>query len=107
VLRRPVGLDQANIDIEDALRDRSAKIDGQRQRIAGPLRVIDQCPQDGGGGCSAERADEGPVIVAGLPSPAAVAGGNPRGVVEKVLGFGEHFHSFVIASQRVARMRVR
>src|SRR5258708_11598880 len=94
VLRRLVGLDQANVEIEDALRDRRAKIDGQRQRIAGPLRVIDQCPQDGGGGCSAERADEGPVIVAGLSSPAAVTGGNPRGVVEKVLGFGKHFHSF-------------
>jgi hypothetical protein len=87
VLRRPVGLDQANVEIEGALHDRRAKIDGQRQRIAGPLRVIDQRPQNGGGGRSAERADEGPVIVAGLPSPAAVTGGNPRGVVEKVLGF--------------------
>jgi hypothetical protein len=100
VLRRPVGLDQANIDIEGALRDRRAKIHGQRQRFAGPLRVIDQCPQDGGGGCSAEWADEGPVIVTGLSSPAAVTGSNPCGVVEKVLGFCKH-RLFRIPSFRV------
>src|SRR5258708_1692186 len=66
------------------------KLTVSARRIAGPLWVIDQRPQDGRGGRSAERADEGPVIVAGLPSPAAVTGGNPRGIVEKVLGFGKH-----------------
>src|SRR6266403_1540904 len=76
------------------LRDPRAKVDGQRDRIAGPLRVIDQRPQDGGGRRSAERAEEGPVIIAGLPAPAAVTGGNPCGIVEKVLGFCEHFHTF-------------
>ena len=48
-------------------RDRRAIIDGQRQRIAGPLRMLDQRAQDRRGGGAAERADEGPVIVAGLP----------------------------------------
>src|SRR3979411_1319054 len=55
--------------------------------------MIDQRPQDGGGGGSAERADEGPVIVAGLPLPAAVAGANPRGVVEKMRSFAKHQNS--------------
>jgi hypothetical protein len=90
MLRRPVGLDQANVEIERALRDRRAKIDGQRQRIARSLRMIDQRPQNGGGGGAAERADEGPVIVAGLPLPAAVTGGHPRGFVEKVRSLGQH-----------------
>src|SRR5882724_4361269 len=92
MLRRPVGLDQANIEVEGALRDRRAKIDRKRQRIAGPLRLIDRRPQDSGGRRPAERADEGPVIVAGLPAPAAVAGGDPRGIVEKVWGLGQHRH---------------
>jgi hypothetical protein len=48
--RRPVGLDQADVEIESTLRDRRAKIDGQRQRVAGALRMIDQRPQDRGGG---------------------------------------------------------
>ena len=65
VLRRAVGLDQANVEIEGALRDRRAVIDGERQRIAGSLRMIDQRPQDGGGGGAAERADKSPVILAG------------------------------------------
>jgi len=34
MLRRPVGLDEADIEIEGALSDRRAKVDGQRQRIA-------------------------------------------------------------------------
>ena len=37
VLRRAVGLDQADVEIERALRDRRAEIDGERQRIAGAL----------------------------------------------------------------------
>src|ERR1700738_343466 len=90
VLRRPVSLDQADAEIERTLRDRRAEIDGQRKRIAGTLRMIDQRPQDGGGRRSAEWADESPVIVAGASGPAAVAGGHPRGVVEQVRGPGEH-----------------
>ena len=46
--------------------------------------MLDQRPQHGGGGGAAERADEGPVIVAGLALPAAVAGGDPRGLVEQM-----------------------
>ena len=91
--RAPLGKDggdQANVEIEIALRDRRAKIDGERKRIAGALRMIDQRPQDGGGGSTAERADERPVIVAGPPLPAAVAGGHPGGVVEQMLGPGKH-----------------
>src|SRR5450759_5307766 len=90
VLRRPVGLDQANVEIELALRDRRAKIDGEGERIAGPLRMLDQRAQDRGGGGAAEWADERPVIVAGPSLPAAVSGGHPRGVVEQVLGLGMH-----------------
>ena len=74
MLGRPVGFDQADIEIEGALRDRRAKIDGKGQRIAGPLRMVDQRPQDRGGGRPAERADKSPVIVAGPPLPAAVTG---------------------------------
>ena len=87
MLRRPVGFDQADIEIESAFGDRRAEIHGQRQRIAGALRMVDQRAQDGGGRAAAERADKGPVIVAGPPLPAAVTGGNPRRVVEQVLGF--------------------
>jgi hypothetical protein len=90
VLRRPVSLDQANVEIESALRDRRAKVDGEGERIAGTLRMIDQRPQDRGGRGSAEWADESPVILAGPPLPAAVTGGYPRGAVEKVLGPGKH-----------------
>ena len=86
MLRRAVGLDQTYVEIEGALRDRRAEIDRQRQRIAGPLRMIDQRPQDGGGGGAAERADKGPVILAGLALPAAIAGGDLRGIVEKMRG---------------------
>src|SRR5450759_2434598 len=53
--------------------------------------MVDQRPQDGGGGSSAERTDESPVIVAGPPLPAAVAGGHPRGLVEKVWDLRQHF----------------
>src|SRR5260370_20462942 len=56
--------------------------------------MIDQRPQDRGGRGAAERADEGPVIGAGPPLPAAVAGGHPRGVVEQVRSLGEHFRAF-------------
>src|SRR5882672_5633850 len=52
--------------------------------------MVDQRPQDGGGGGAAEQADKGPVILAGLALPAAVAGGNLRGVVEQMRCFGEH-----------------
>ena len=71
-------------------RDRRAEIHGQRQRIARPLRMVDQRPQDGGGRAAAERADKGPVVRAGLALPAAIAGGDLRGVVEKMRGFGQH-----------------
>src|SRR3984957_5888299 len=97
MLRRPVGLDQADVEIESALRDRRAKIDGQRQRVAGALRMIDQRPQDRGGGGAAERADERPVIVAGAALPAAVTGGDVRGLVEKVPGPGKHEFSRSLA----------
>src|SRR5260221_10825707 len=52
--------------------------------------MIDQRPQDGRGGGTAERADKGPVIFAGPALPAAVAGGDLRGVVEKMRCLGEH-----------------
>src|SRR5215213_4850007 len=52
--------------------------------------MIDQRAQDGGRGSAAERTDERPVIIAGLPLPAAVTGAHPRGVVEKVLGPCKH-----------------
>ena len=87
MLRRPVGFDQADIEIESAVRDRRAEVDGKGQRIAGPLRVVDQRPQDRGSRRSTERADKSPVIVAGPRLPAAVTGGNPRRVVEQVWGF--------------------
>src|ERR1700730_14302474 len=90
MLCRAVGLDQANVEVESALRDRRAEIDGERQRIAGPLRVVDQRAQDGGGGDAAERADESPVIIAGPPLIAAVTGNHPRGLVEQMLGAGKH-----------------
>ena len=86
--RRAVGFDQADVEIERPLRDRRAIIDGERQRIARALRMIDQRPQDGRRRHAAERADKGPVIIAGLPLPAAVAGGNARGVVEQMRGLG-------------------
>jgi hypothetical protein len=84
MLRRSVGLDQTHVEIEIALRDRRAKIDGQRQRIAGSLRMIDQCPQDRRRRDAPERADKGPVVVAGPSLPAAIAGSDPRGFVEQV-----------------------
>src|SRR5882757_9107100 len=52
--------------------------------------MVDQRAQDGGGRAAAERADKGPVIRAGLALPAAIAGGDPRGVVEKMRGFCQH-----------------
>jgi hypothetical protein len=58
MLRGAVGLDQADIEIELAFRDRRAVIHRQRQRIAGSLRMLDQCAQDGRGGAAAERADK-------------------------------------------------
>src|SRR3981189_3811541 len=44
MLRRPVGFDQADIEIEGALRDRRAEVDGKGQRIAGPWRVGEHPP---------------------------------------------------------------
>src|ERR1700691_3411981 len=90
MLCRAVGLDQANVEVESALRDRRAKIDGERKRIAGALRMVHQRAQDGGGGDAAERADERPVIPAGPSLPAAVTGYHPRGLVEQMLGAGRH-----------------
>jgi len=90
MLARPVGLDQAQIEIECAFRDRRAEIDGERERIAGPLRMLHQRAQDGRRREAAERADKGPVIRAGAPLPAAVAGGDAGSVVEEVRGFAVH-----------------
>src|SRR6266850_895422 len=53
--------------------------------------MVDQCAQDGGGRAAAERPDKGPVIRAGFALPATVTGGDFRGVVEKMRGFGQHF----------------
>src|SRR5438034_11210083 len=52
--------------------------------------MVDQREQDGGGRAPAERPDKGPVIRAGLALPAAIAGGDTRGVVEKMRGCGQH-----------------
>lgn len=90
MLRRTVGLDQANVEIEAALRDRCAEIDRKRQRIAGALRMVDQRPQDGRCRAAAERADKGPVIRTGLALPATIAGGDFRGIVKKVRRVGQH-----------------
>ena len=90
MLARAVGLDQAHVEIEGAFGDRRAEIYGQRQRIARALRMVDQRAQDGRRRAAAERADKGPVVGAGPPLPAAIAGGDPRGVVEKMRGLGQH-----------------
>ena len=90
MLARAVGLDQADVEIERPLRDRRAVVDGERQRIARALGMIDQRPQNGRRRRAAERADKGPVIIAGPPLPAAVAGGNGSGVVEQMRCLGEH-----------------
>jgi hypothetical protein len=76
--------------------DRRAKVDRERERVAGALRMIEQRPQDRGGGCPAERAHKRPVILAGPPLPAAVAGGDLRGVVEKVWGLGQHEITLIV-----------
>jgi len=54
------------------------------------LWVFDQRAQDCSGRDAAEGADKGPIVGAGPALPAAVAGRDPRGVVEEVLGFCEH-----------------
>jgi hypothetical protein len=84
MLGRSVSPDQANVEIEAALRDGRAEVDGEGERIAGTLGVIDQRTQDSCSGYAAERADKGPIIVAGPPLPATVAGGDPGSFVEKV-----------------------
>src|SRR6185437_621248 len=90
MLRRAVGLDETDIEIEFASRDRRAEIDGQRQRIAGPLRMLDQRAQDRGRGRAAELADKGVVILAALALPGGVTGNDPGCVVENMWGFGQH-----------------
>src|SRR5882672_7522280 len=78
--------------------------------------MLDQRAQDGGRRGAAERADEGPVVRAGPPLPAAVARGHAGGVVEKMRGFCQHeifsvlenatFRTLsVIASHRVGAKR--
>src|ERR1700692_2214631 len=52
--------------------------------------MIDQRPQDRGGSGSAEGTDECPVVLAGLPLPAAVTGGDAGGIVEQVRSLGQH-----------------
>jgi len=86
VLRRAVGLDQPDVEVERAFRDRRAVIHGHRQRIAGAFGMLDQRPQNGGGGDAAERPDKGPVVIAGLALPAAVAGGDAGGLVAEMGG---------------------
>jgi hypothetical protein len=107
MLRRSVGLDQTHVEIEIALCDRRAKIDGQRQWIAGSLRMINQRPQDRRRRGAAERADKRPVVIAGPSLPAAVAGGDPCGLVEQMWRPGMHESSrnddavsFVIACDK-------
>src|SRR5665213_492946 len=58
--------------------------------------MLDQRPQNGGGGDAAERADEGPVIRTRIPLPAAVASGDPGRLVEQVLASGEHSMSWAV-----------
>ena len=101
MLRGTVGLDQADVEVEFALRDRRAIVDGDRQRIAGALRMLDQRPQDGRSGAAAERADKGEIVRAGAPLPAAVAGHDAGRFIEKVRSLGEHAISLllVIASE--------
>src|SRR3982750_4209115 len=48
--------------------------------------MIDQRAQDGGGSSAAERADECPVVFAGLSLPTTVARAHARGLVEQVPG---------------------
>src|SRR5581483_457940 len=90
MLARSVGLDQAEVEIERAFSNRRAEIDGERERIARALRMLHQRAQDRRSREAAERADEGPVIGAGASLPAAVTGGDPRGVVEEMRGFAVH-----------------
>jgi hypothetical protein len=52
--------------------------------------MFDQRAQDCSGRDAAEVADKGPIVGAGPALPATVAGHDPRGVVEEVLGFCEH-----------------
>ena len=52
--------------------------------------MVDQRAQDGRRGRAAERTDKGPVVVTGVPLPAAVAGGDAGGVVEWVRKLGVH-----------------
>src|SRR5437762_7033631 len=96
MLARAVGLDQPDVEIEGAFGDRRAEIHGQRQRIARALRMVDQRAQDGRCRAAAELADKGPVIRAGPALPAAIAGGDPRGVIEQMRGFGEHGYSSIL-----------
>src|SRR5690349_1105401 len=90
MLARAVGFHQPHVEIERTLRDRRAVVDGHRQGIAGPPRMLDQRAQNGCGGYAAEWSDEGPIVVAGVALPATVAGRNARGVVEGVREFCVH-----------------
>jgi hypothetical protein len=90
VLAGAVGLHQPHVEIEGALRDRSAVIDGHRGRIACALRMIHHRAQDRRSRAAAERADKRRVIVARVSLPAAVAGRDFRCVVEQMRRPGEH-----------------
>jgi hypothetical protein len=90
MLAGAVGLDQAQVEIEFALHDRRAIVDGDGERIAGGSRMLHQRAQDGRCREAAEGADKGPVVRAGASLPATIAGGDAGGVVEEVLGFVEH-----------------
>ena len=64
----------AQPDRELAAGDRGAEVDGERERVALALGMLEHRTQRGRGGNAAERADEGPVGVAGASAPlAAVA----------------------------------
>ena len=52
--------------------------------------MLHQRAQDGRGREAAERADEGKIVGAGAPLPAAVTGGDAGGFVEQMRKLGEH-----------------
>src|ERR1700759_2074922 len=90
MLRGAVRLDQPDVEIELALRDRRAVIHRDGQRIACALRMLHQRAQDGRGRETAEPGGKGEIVRAGAPLPSAVTGGDARGLIEQVWEFGKH-----------------
>src|SRR5437667_11833979 len=72
--------------------------------------MVDQRTQHGRGRRTAERADKGPVVVAGMSLPAAVARRDSCGVVEKMRRPGEHYpapaSSAVIARSEATKQTI-